>query len=147
MRYVQLPTVAIMACVALFITLLSMAPTQTLENENWPSFRGGDARSVVSDDERLPTTWSATENVAWKAAVDGLGWSSPVVWGDRIFVTSVVSTGDIEEPRMGLYFPYGTPRAAPGYPQPKDGERMDRSADVHHWVVYAIDFDTGRVEW
>ena len=111
------------------------------------SFRGADARSTVDDDPRLPATWSATENVVWKTPIDGLGWSSPVVWGNRIFVTTVVSTGQIEEPRMGLYFPYGTPRAAPGYPQPKDGERMERSKDAHQWLVYAIDVDDGHLVW
>ena len=43
-------------------------------------------------DPRLPDSWSATENVAWKADVPGVGWSSPVVWGDHIFLTSAINT-------------------------------------------------------
>src|SRR5438046_6412873 len=47
--------------------------------------------------------WSTNQNVAWKTAVPGMGWSSPIVWGDRIFVTSVVKEGEVEPPRKGLY--------------------------------------------
>jgi outer membrane protein assembly factor BamB len=60
--------------------------------ENWPSFRGMDARGVA--DAKLPVTWSASkgDNIAWKADIPGLGHSSPVIWGDRIFLTTAVST-------------------------------------------------------
>ena len=115
------------------------------ETVNWPSFRGPNALAVADDDPRLPTTWSTTENVAWKTPIEGLGWSSPVVWGDKVFVTTVVSEGEVEEPKMGLYFPYGSPESG-GMPT-KDGVLMERSKDVHHWWVYAIDFETGEVAW
>ena len=79
------------------------------------------------------------------------GWSSPVVWGDRIFVTTAVEDGDGEEPRMGLYFPLGSPRALPPedrrFPQRKEGELMERSKNLHHWLVYAIGIDSGDVVW
>lgn len=136
--------------VLLLLALLSSTAALSLPTENWPSFRGAKALAIADDDPQLPITWSTTENVAWKTAVDGLGWSSPVVWGNRIFLTSVVSEGEVEEPRMGLYFPYGSPQAAPpgmGFGQPKEGELMERSKDVHHWYVYAIDFDSGEVVW
>ena len=135
----------------LLIGLLTMSPTLSRESENWPSFRGGDALSIADDDPRLPLTWSATENVVWKTPIPGLGWSSPVVWGDRIFVTTAVEAGESEEPRMGLYFPYGSPRALPPedtrFPQPKEGELMERSKNLHHWLVYAIGFHSGDVVW
>ena len=44
-------------------------------------------------------TWSQTENVVWVRDVAGLGWSSPIVWGNTVFLTSVVSEGEIEEPK------------------------------------------------
>jgi outer membrane protein assembly factor BamB len=138
---------SIVTPVTLFLGLVAVETGMGLENENWPSFRGANALATVADDPRLPTTWSTTENVSWKTPVEGLGWSSPVIWGDQIFLTTVVSEGEDEEPRMGLYFPYGTPRAAPGYPQPKDGERMKRSRDLHHWLVYSVDFSTGNLLW
>jgi len=56
---------------------------------NWPQWRGPSARGV-SNASHLPTTWSKGENVAWSAALGGLGSSSPIVWGDQVFVTSQV---------------------------------------------------------
>ena len=132
---------------ALVLALLAGTSADLRENENWPSFRGADARSVGADDPQLPMTWSTTDNVVWKTPIEGLGWSSPVVWDDLIFVTSVVSDGEIEEPRMGLYFPYGSPQESPQFPPAKPGELMERAIDVHHWRVYAIDFESGDVVW
>ena len=48
----------------------------------------------VADNPNLPERWSTHENVAWKVDVAGRGWSSPVVWGERVFVTTVVSDGE-----------------------------------------------------
>lgn len=61
--------------------------------ENWPGWRGPRADGT-SKDKGFPTKWSATENVAWKTEIPGRGHSSPVVWGDRIFVTSCVEGDD-----------------------------------------------------
>src|SRR6202140_442463 len=69
----------------------------------WPQFRGSESSGVV-EDARLPDTWSSTQNVAWKTDIPGTGWSSPVVWGDRIFLTSVISADKQETPKKGLYF-------------------------------------------
>ncbi len=54
---------------------------------NWPAWRGPDGAGV-SGEKNLPVRWSATENVRWKVAVPGAGVSAPVVWGERVFVTS-----------------------------------------------------------
>ena len=99
--------------------------------QNWPQFRGADSRGVL-DSEKLPATWSATENVAWKADIPGRGWSSPVVWGGQVFLTSVVSLGPTEEPKKGLYF---------------GGDRKDAPDSVHQWKVYALDLATGKLNW
>jgi hypothetical protein len=58
------------------------------EQNHWPRFRGPNADGVAPDHEGLPVTWTTTENVKWVAEVPGLGWSCPVVWGDRVFLTS-----------------------------------------------------------
>ena len=76
----------------------------TLAPDQWPQFRGPDG-SGVAEDPRLPERWSQTENVAWKTDIPGLGWSSPVVWGDRIFVTSVIPLVEQEKPRTGMEGP------------------------------------------
>src|SRR5207248_1260716 len=64
----------------------------------WTQFRGPH-HGVVDDDPALPDSWSATENVAWKTGVPGRGWSSPIVWDDHVFVTSVLS--DEPPPKPG----------------------------------------------
>lgn len=58
---------------------------------SWPGFRG--AGQGLSDERGLPERWSATENVAWRAAVPGAGWSSPIVAGERVFVTTATEEG------------------------------------------------------
>ncbi|HVS14918.1 MAG TPA: PQQ-binding-like beta-propeller repeat protein [Thermoanaerobaculia bacterium] len=117
--------------IAAAVTLLA-APTGAAAQQHWPSFRGADALARGATDPRLPATWSTTENVAWSVEVPGLGWSSPIVWGDRIFVTSVWSEADTEEPKKGLYF---------------GGERMKPSQDVHHWTVYCFRMSDGGRCW
>lgn len=98
--------------------------------EMWPQFRGSAAG--VAEDKNLPERWSATENVAWKIDIPGRGWSSPVVAGDRIFLTSVISAGAEEPPKKGLYI---------------GGNREAAPADEHRWMVYAVDWKTGKLLW
>jgi outer membrane protein assembly factor BamB len=102
-----------------------------LSAEHWPQFRGAKALGI-SEAKNLPDKWSKAENVAWKTEIPGYGWSSPIVWGDRIFVTSVVKDGLTEEPKKGLYF---------------GGERPSPSKDAHHWMVYCLNTKTGKIEW
>lgn len=63
---------------------------------DWPEFRGSAAQGH-SDATNLPLTWSPTSHIAWKTPVAGIGWSSPVVIGTRIFLTSAVSLSGKEE--------------------------------------------------
>ncbi len=62
--------------------------------ENWPGWRGP-AGNGISSEKNLPVEWSPTQNVAWKLALPGSAGASPVVWGDRIFLTSVNEAGDL----------------------------------------------------
>src|SRR5262249_12649412 len=77
---------------------------------NWPQFRGPQALGV-SQEKNLPDVWGTTQNVVWKVEIPGRGWSCPIVWGDRIVVTSVINEGQSEKPKKGLYF--GGERAKP----------------------------------
>ena len=61
--------------------------------ENWPQFRGPTGQGL-SAETQLPLRWSATENVAWKTPIPGEAWSSPIVWGDRVFVTTATDSGE-----------------------------------------------------
>ncbi|MHC4249090.1 MAG: hypothetical protein ACYS9X_08180, partial [Planctomycetota bacterium] len=89
---------------AAFALVLAFATGARASTEgNWPQFRGPGSRGV-SEGAGLPERWSATENIEWKTDVDGRGWSSPVVWGGRVFLTSVVNLGELEPPKKGLYF-------------------------------------------
>ena len=56
----------------------------------WPQFRGPGNAGVL-DEAKLPDEWSAKKNVTWKVKVPGYGWSSPIVWGDKVFVTTAIS--------------------------------------------------------
>jgi outer membrane protein assembly factor BamB len=60
--------------------------------EDWPGFRGPTGQGISTETD-LPTHWSATENLAWKTPIPGRGWSSPTVWGKRVFVTSTTQDG------------------------------------------------------
>ena len=101
-------------------------------NDNWQQFRGPTMNAVVADNPNLPERWSQTENVEWVAEIPGLGWSSPIVWGNRVFLTTVTAEGEFERPKPGLYAPNG--RSEP--PQ------LD-----HDWRVYCLDLETGGVLW
>src|SRR5579864_5306025 len=70
---------------------------------NWPQFRGPDASGVGSGSP--PTEWNGEsgKNIRWKTAVPGLGHSSPVIWGDRIFITSAVPASGDASLKVGLY--------------------------------------------
>jgi hypothetical protein len=73
--------------------------TISIAQLNWPGFRG--LSGGVVEDKVLPVKWSSSENVSWKVDLPGRGWSSPIVWGDKIFLTTVVSEKEIEEAKKG----------------------------------------------
>lgn len=68
------------------------AAPQAAPDTSWPHWRGP-AASGVSTETGLPLRWSSTDNIAWKAPLGGLGVSTPIVWGDRVFVTSQAGRG------------------------------------------------------
>jgi len=111
------------------ITGLLLASSTSAE-VNWPQFRG--TKAGVVDDGILPTKWSTTENVAWVIDIPGRAWSSPIVWGDKIFITSAVGGTDAEDPKKGLYF---------------GGNRDKPSERIHRWMIYCIDFNNGKILW
>ena len=115
-----------------FITL----PAFGENTDNWPRLRGADASGLPNDGKHkgLPIKWSKTENVKWKTQVPGTGWSSPVVWGDKVFITSVINdkAEENEKPKAGLYLGLG---------------RRGVPSGTHHWMVYCMDLKTGKIIW
>lgn len=101
-------------------------------SDDWPSFRGREA-SGVSDHQDLPDTWSPASglNILWRTPIPGLAHSSPIVWGDTIFVTSAISSRPTATFKPGLY---------------GDGDASDDQS-VHRWMLYALDKRTGAVKW
>ncbi len=99
---------------------------------SWPSFRGPNA-SGVSDGQRLPDRWNGTtgENILWRTPIPGLAHSSPIVWRDRVFVTTAISSRRNATFKRGLY---------------GDGDASD-DRSPHKWVVYALDKHTGKIVW
>jgi outer membrane protein assembly factor BamB len=99
---------------------------------DWPSFRGREAAGVA-DKQNLPDTWNPAtgENILWRTPIPGLAHSSPIVWGDTIFVTSAISNRANATFKPGLY---------------GDGDASDdRSA--HRWMLYAVDKRSGKIRW
>ena len=99
---------------------------------DWPSFRGREA-SGSSEKQNLPDTWSPAtgENIRWRTPIPGLAHSSPIVWGDTLYVTSAISGRAIATFKPGLY---------------GDGDASD-DRSVHRWMLYAIDKRTGKIRW
>lgn len=90
---------------ALFSAFAQHVCGQDKADGNWPQFRGSNA-SGVAEGNPLPARWDVAknENIVWKAATPGLGFSSPVIWGDQVFLTTSVSEGDKQASiKVGLY--------------------------------------------
>src|SRR6266478_1254711 len=117
-------------CVILtmLLTLVSPVAAQT----NWPSFRGNHAEGIVKG-ALTPTAWNTekSENVLWKTTIPGLGHSSPIIWADRLFVTSAVNERRTAPLKVGLY---GDPGSA-------------EDDDVQQWKIFCLNKQTGKILW
>jgi outer membrane protein assembly factor BamB len=78
--------------ILLLCTLLSCRPGTERQVPSWTHFRGNDLNGI-SGEEGFPTVWNDSTHIAWKVAVEGEGWSSPVVYGDQVWVTSATEGG------------------------------------------------------
>ncbi len=104
----------------------------SLSAQHWPAFRGTNAAGVA-DGTATAVKWNIAtgENVAWKTAVPGVAVSSPIVWGDRVFVSTAISSDASQGIRTGLY---------------GDVEPVNDSSK-HTWRLLAIDKKSGKVLW
>jgi outer membrane protein assembly factor BamB len=104
----------------------------TLSAQHWPMFRGPGA-SGVADGAPAPVTWNVTtgENVIWRTPVPGVAVSSPIVWADRVFVSTAVSSDPTAGIRTGLY----------GDVEPA------KDISKQTWKLVALDKRTGKIIW
>ena len=124
------------ACRSSLIIVVTLIPmgwlsAQGQEPANWPQWRGPMGTGVARDADP-PTQWSDTDNVRWKTALPGRGHSTPIVWGDRIFVTAAVPIGPNLSPKRS------------GRPGAHDNLAVDSK---HRFLVIAINRQDGSVVW
>lgn len=111
---------------------VSISKSQVPTERQWPAFRGYMSSGVL-DNAGLPDKFDVakSENIRWKVEIPGMGLSSPVIWNDRLFLTSAVSTADKDGFRPGIY----------GDISPV------KDSSVHNWIVFCIDKNTGKTIW
>src|SRR5262245_31209623 len=112
---------------------LTVSTMTAVSAQQWPSFRGVGSSGVAAATATPPVSWdlAASKNVAWSTPIPGLAHSSPVVWGDRVFLTTSINT---------------TPGA---HDLTSRAVELQGSTDMgqHQWKVYSLDRRTGRVLW
>jgi outer membrane protein assembly factor BamB len=141
--------------VALFISFAAtVSAREPNPAETWPGFRGHEMTGVAPS-AKIPDRWSTTDHVKWAVPIAGHGWSSPIVWGDTVFITSAISSRPFKKPTPGLYGnDYIADMAAQGLSddeitkraQARDNE-LTAEADEIRYMVYALDARTGKVKW
>ncbi|HKS09938.1 MAG TPA: PQQ-binding-like beta-propeller repeat protein [Pyrinomonadaceae bacterium] len=117
----------------LSVMLVAVGMVQAQSDAHWPQWRGPFFNGMARGD--APTVWSDTKNIKWKAEIPGRGFSTPVMWGDRIFLTTAI--------------PSGKP-AAEAAPAPAEGRRAGGGAGPlveHKFEVLCLDRKTGKLLW
>ena len=120
----------------------------------WPGFRGPSSNPSTSS-SNLPEKWSKTSNIEWTSTIPGLGWSSPIVTGTNIFLTTVTTDGQAKLPQVGTDYSndYIAELSKQGF---KDKELLDRlnARDFEfpnevtlHYFLYSVDLESGKANW
>ena len=123
-------------------------------NPEWPGFRGPLSNpSAINSD--LPDKWSKTSHIEWSATIPGLGWSSPIIAGRSIFLTTVTTDGKAKQPQIGS--DYSNEYVAELSKQGIKGEELLNRLKARdfelpdevtvHYFLYAIDLDSGKTNW
>ena len=102
--------------------------------QNWHQWRGPEATGVAPAGDP-PISWSATSNLKWKAEIPGQGKSSPIVWGSRVFLTTAINTGKIDEKAPKLE------------DQPERPFGIKFPNTLFRFVVLCLDRQTGKILW
>ena len=126
--------------VASVLCVAALAVSVAWADDNWPRFRGAEG-GVAADDPRLPDAWGPSQNIVWQIDVPGWSWSSPVVWGDHVFVTTAMNTAEVDKAMAVSAY---VARSSGG---PMTFKDIAAPSAPHRWVLYDIDFKTGRIRW
>jgi outer membrane protein assembly factor BamB len=133
---------------------LFLAPAVSGQDPVWPQFRGPDSNPVGTH-ARLAERWSKTENVEWSQEIPGRGWSSPIVTGGKVYVTTVLTDGKSKVPQIGTEYSneYVAQMQKEGLPMDQIVERVT-ARDIElpkevtlHYLVYCLNLKSGKVEW
>ena len=124
-------------CPLVLAVLVSTGASAMAGGENWPQWRGPGGQGI-SNEPDVPTDWQPERNIAWKTLLPGGGHSSPVVWGDRIFLTAAIEGDVIPGAKAVDHVVDGKPWIHP------DSVAADRK---HTLKVLALDAKTGKVVW
>jgi outer membrane protein assembly factor BamB len=124
------------------------------QSQKWPQFRGPQSNPIATN-ARLAERWSKTDNVEWSREVPGRGWSSPIVTGDRVYLTTVTTDGKSKAPQIGTEYSndYIAELQKQGLPMDQVLERVtERDIELPkevtlHYFLYCLNLNSGRVEW
>ena len=139
----------------LAVALLLAAPlTVCAQRMVWPQFRGPDSNPVGTH-PRLADRWSKTENVEWSQEIPGRGWSSPIVTGGKVYVTTVTTEGKSKVPQTGTEYSneYAAELQKQGLSQAEIMKRLtERDIELPrevklHYFTYCLDLKSGKVVW
>jgi len=139
-----------LVCALLFVSSLAVRG----QGVAWPQFRGPDSNPVGAH-ARLAEKWSKTENVEWSQEIPGRGWSSPIVTGNRVFVTTVTTDGKSKPPQTGTEYSneYAAELMKQKLPMEEVMKRVqERDIELPsevklHYVLYCLNLKSGKVEW
>jgi outer membrane protein assembly factor BamB len=123
--------------IALAVTGLGFL-TEKAAAGNWPQWRGPDG-SGISNEKNLPSEWSPTKNIKWKTAIEGRAHSSPIVWGNRVFLTTAVEGVVVPGAKAVKH----TVEGGKEFLHP-DSVGADKK---HTFKVISIDRDSGKIVW
>jgi len=138
----------------LMCMLVMSALTTQAQQTPWPQFRGPESNPVGTH-PRLAERWSKTENVEWAQDIPGRGWSSPIVSGGRVYITTVTTEGKSKPPQTGTEYSneYVAELQKQGLPIAEIIKRVtERDIELPnevmlHYALYCLNLKTGKVEW
>ena len=134
--------------------LLLIAITVNAQNVAWPQFRGPESNPVGTH-AKLAERWSKTENVEWAQDIPGRGWSSPIVTGGKVYITTVTTDGKSKPPQIGTEYSneYVAELQKQGLPIEEVIKRvterdieLPNEVTIHYWL-YCLSLKTGQVDW